>query len=149
MKHAREQKDTIAAIVKQGWGGVEYDYEFDASGFRRNAIPPGPTWLRSLLGDNYFANVVGVYFGERQNNGSTREDPFLHRIMINDANLEQVGDLHQLLWLDLSLTRVTDKGLEHLKRLKSLRNLWLNDTGVTDPGVKKLQQALPNCKIER
>jgi len=33
--------------------------------------------------------------------------------------------------------------------LTQLRTLDLSDTKVTDQGVKKLQQALPNCKIER
>jgi hypothetical protein len=147
MQAARGQKDASAAIMKQGWGGVDYDYEFDASGFHPNAIL-GQTWLRSLLGDNSFADVVGLYFGERQRNGAVIEDLF-NRFKIEDANLEQVGDLHQLRGLDLSLTGVTDKGLEHLERLKNLRYLWLSDTKVTDAGVEKLQRALPNCEISR
>jgi hypothetical protein len=33
--------------------------------------------------------------------------------------------------------------------LTQLGELLLGDTKVTDQGVEKLQQALPNCKIER
>jgi hypothetical protein len=43
---------------------------------------------------------------------------------------------------------VTDAGLEHLKALRQLQRLDLKETKVTADGVKKLQQALPNCKIE-
>jgi hypothetical protein len=49
--------------------------------------------------------------------------------------------------LSLSGTNVNDAGLDRLSGLKSLRYLYLLDTKVTDEGVKKLQQALPNCKI--
>ena len=55
----------------------------------------------------------------------------------------------QLRALSLVNTNVTDVGLEHLKGLTQLRGLWLDHTHVTDKGVKKLQQALPNCKILR
>ena len=50
--------------------------------------------------------------------------------------------------LDLSRTQVTDAGLEHLKGLTKLQSLDLRGTQATDEGAKKLQQALPNCKIE-
>ena len=46
-------------------------------------------------------------------------------------------------------TQVTDAGLENLKGLHQLQSLWLCCTKVTDDGLKKLQQALPNCQIER
>jgi hypothetical protein len=51
--------------------------------------------------------------------------------------------------LDLSYTRITDAGLEHLRGLTNLALLNLRDTQVTDGGVKKLEEALPNCKINR
>jgi Leucine-rich repeat (LRR) protein len=66
---------------------------------------------------------------------------------ISDADLEQIGGLPRLKWLDLSRTQISDVGLEHLKSLSRLTLLHLTDTKVTDQGVKKLQQALPDCKI--
>jgi hypothetical protein len=44
---------------------------------------------------------------------------------------------------------VTDGGLGYLESLTRLRRLVLLNTQVTDEGIKKLQQALPNCQIER
>lgn len=50
--------------------------------------------------------------------------------------------------LNLNATKVTDAGLDHLRGLASLRYLSLKGTQVTHEGVRKLQLALPNCKIE-
>jgi len=55
--------------------------------------------------------------------------------------------LKSLQVLNLLRTGVTDAGLEHLQGLTGLDELGLRDTNVTDEGVKKLQQALPNCRI--
>ena len=68
---------------------------------------------------------------------------------ITDAGLEHLEGLTQLGELYLTSTKVTDAGLEHLKGLAQLKILQLAGTPVTDEGVKKLQQALPNCKISR
>jgi hypothetical protein len=43
---------------------------------------------------------------------------------------------------------VTDTDLEKLKRLNQLKYVNLNNTKITEEGVNRLQQALPNCKIE-
>ena len=67
---------------------------------------------------------------------------------MNDR-LEHLKSSTKLQTLDLMETKVTDAGLEHLKGLTKLQSLNLKRTKVTDEGVKKLQQALPKCKIER
>ena len=68
---------------------------------------------------------------------------------VTDAGLEYLKGMNELQSLGLAFTKVTDAGLEHLKGLKSLQSLELPYTNVTDEGVKKLQQALPECKITR
>lgn len=68
---------------------------------------------------------------------------------VTDAGLEHLRGLTNLQSLVLCGTKVTDAGLEHLKGLTKLQSLYLSRTKVTDAGVKKLQQALPKCKIER
>lgn len=67
---------------------------------------------------------------------------------VTDAGLVHLQALTQLQSLHLSGSQVTDAGLEHLKGLTNLQELHLQNTTVTDEGVKKLQQVLPNCKIE-
>jgi hypothetical protein len=68
---------------------------------------------------------------------------------ITDAGLVHIGAIKTLKTLWLGNTEVTDAGLEHLKGLKELYSLGLANTKVTDEGVKKLQEALPDCKITR
>jgi RND family efflux transporter MFP subunit len=67
---------------------------------------------------------------------------------VTDTGLVHLKGLTQLQSLELGRSKVTDAGLEHLKGLTQLQSLGLAETKVTDEGVKKLQQALPNCKIE-
>ena len=67
---------------------------------------------------------------------------------ITDAGLEHLKGLKRLESLNLYDTDITDAGLVHLTALTDLRILTLQGTKVTDAGVKKLQQALPNCKID-
>jgi hypothetical protein len=80
----------------------------------------------------------------------------LSGVKVTDAGLVHLRGLSQLEVLWLIETEVTDAGLIHLEGLKQLRLLGLainntlmsTSTKVTDQGVKKLQQALPKCKIE-
>jgi len=67
---------------------------------------------------------------------------------ITDERLPEVWSLHKCLWLDLSNSRVSDAGLQHLTGLTNLERLDLRSSKVTAEGVKRLQNALPNCKID-
>jgi len=65
------------------------------------------------------------------------------------TGLEHLKGLSDLKYLNLGGTGVTDADLQHLKGLANLRELDLDWTPrVTSEGVKKLQEALPKCKIE-
>ena len=74
----------------------------------------------------------------------------LNGIPVTDAGLHNLRGLTQLQSLGLDDTRVTDAGLEDLKGLKSPHECC-GSRGPTGhrAGVKKLQQALPRCKILR
>ena len=62
MKRARQQEEAVEEIKKLG-GQVQYDYEVQKSGNRLpGGGPPGPAWLRNLLGEYFFAAVVLVSF---------------------------------------------------------------------------------------
>jgi Leucine-rich repeat (LRR) protein len=73
----------------------------------------------------------------------------LQDTQVTDAGLEHLRELTQLEGLDLMDTRVTDAGLDNLKGLAQLTSLYLKNTRVTAQGVKKLEQALPKCRIVR
>ncbi len=126
MKQARKQRDVVEWIEKAG-GSVVYDYQDDRSGDLS-----GPPWLRTLLGDDLFADVKQVGLGNSA---------------AGDAGLEHLEGLTRLTVLWLDGTKVSDAGLQHVEKLPQLRVLILRGTNVSDAGVEKLQQALPNCKI--
>ena len=66
--HARKQKDAVDAIQSLG-GSVVYYYQqiapVSAGGGFTTAKPPGPTWLRRILGDEYFVKVYSANLGGR------------------------------------------------------------------------------------
>ncbi len=142
MKAARQQKAALQGLQK---AGVLAWYDGELNGPSRDNdwlcgpgldIPFGsrdPQWPRALLGDDFFTTVNRVLFY----GGSRVSDDSL-------ACLKQLPDLREL---HLEDTRISDAGLEHLKGLTNLQYLYLGWTKVTDAGVKKLQQALPNCRI--
>lgn len=68
---------------------------------------------------------------------------------VTGAGLPHLRELTALKGIYLGNTQVTDAGLEHLKGMTALKELGLRGTQVTDAGVARLQQALPNCEIER
>jgi hypothetical protein len=130
MRQAERQHEAVESIEELG-GRVFYDYQH---GGAAGATPPGPAWLRRLLGDDFAANVDQVLLSGNQ---------------VEDADLECLEQLTRLQWLWLDNTRVTDAGLEHLEEVTSLRYLHLTRMNVTEGGIERLRQALPNCEIER
>jgi len=72
----------------------------------------------------------------------------LSNTKVSDAGLVYLKAMTRLQGLGLWGTKVTDAGLVHLEGLAKLESLGLKNTQVSNAAVKKLQQALPNCKIE-
>jgi hypothetical protein len=147
IEQKRKERESVAAIVKLG-GIVRYDYQCDPSriGFP-NAEPPGPHWLRNLLGENFFSEVVHVVFNNRSN---VRDDGLVHlngltgmrmlmlsEVNVTDAGLVNLNGLVRLSYLDLSRTKTTDAGLDrlNLKGLTQLNALILGDTDIGDSGL--------------
>jgi hypothetical protein len=157
MQKAGNQKKTVEAILKLG-GQVTYDYEFDASGSQiLGAKPFGPEWLRKLLGDDLFTNVILIGLSGSKVMDADLEQYkelkhlkmlMLAKTQVTDAGVKHIKELQQLEYLDLRKTKVTDTGLEYLEGLKQLKFFLLGKTQITDAGVEKLQKSLPNCRIE-
>ena len=121
---AHRQQANVAAIVKLG-GNVEYDYDNDAQGNRvPNPTPPGPKWLRGLLGDDFFRDVTGCDLTDKP---------------VTDAELKHVANFAKLKWLFLDGTQVTDAGLEQLEELTELTELSLVRTQITEAGLEHLK----------
>jgi hypothetical protein len=135
-----QQRKAIAAIENLG-AQVRCDYEFTRTG-DYSTTPPGPFWLRVLLGDYFFAgDVAEVTLRDLDYTDTSTSS-------MTDAGLENLKVLTRLQRLYLREAQITDAGLEHLKGLNRLKTLDLTLTHVTDEGVRKLQQALPDCTID-
>lgn len=57
---------------------------------------------------------------------------------INAAQMEVIGQLEQLEWLELSQNPIDDQGLLSLKNSSQLQELFLDSTGVTDKGLQSI-----------
>ena len=53
-ERARKQREAVEAIEKVG-GAVRYEYQS-----KSGQEPPGPKWLRELVGEEYFVSVIYV-----------------------------------------------------------------------------------------
>jgi len=124
MAHAAKQKALIEDIENMG-GLVWYDFQFDAddSSTAGPPQPPGPLWLRRLLGNDFFINVVKLDLTQTE---------------IPDAGLEHFTDLTALQSLSLG-DRITDGGVKHLEGLTQLHTLSLRATQVTNAGLECLK----------
>jgi len=144
LREAERQRRAVEAIRKAG-GYVLYDYHFgsqwDGSGLLAPRKPPGPAWLRRLVGGDFLADVFVVDFSD------PLYSSFFPDTDVGDADFECLRGLTELRSLGLSSTQVTDAGLESIRGLTELTRLNLSDTSVTKGGIKELQEALPNCEI--
>ncbi len=148
LERARKQRGAAEAIEKAG-GTVSYDYQLDSSGFQNgSAAPPEPAWLRELLGDDLFVNVVrGDIRASEVNDGRLQHLNALPQLQVlwlfgtgvTDAGLKHLEGLTKLQWLRLDRTNVTDAGLQHLKGLTQLQQLEISSDNIGDAGLQHLR----------
>lgn len=140
----RKEREAVEAIIKLR-GNAYYDYELDRG--NPNHDPPGPEWLRKLLGENLFSDVSVVLLRNVAKPRIECVEPLtqLHMLRLDgsnvtDADLARLEGLINLDYLELSGTKVTDDGLEHLTGLSKLQELRLNETAVSDIGLIRLKR---------
>jgi Leucine-rich repeat (LRR) protein len=126
-----------------------YDYEWGSGSAGR--APHAPRWLRRLIGDEYFRDVVSVSLaGDSQGN---RDDVLaaldgFSRLKVlrlgsrqaTDEVLEHIKGLAHLeeLYVDQP-SEVTDAGVAHLERLTKLKDLYISRSQMTDVGLSHLK----------
>lgn len=168
----RQQTALVAAIDAAHRDGycqicrVMYDYQFNPAGkFLAKATPPGPTWLRKLIGDEYFRRVRGIHLNV--NHANVLENVRLSGFC--DLEDFQVG-FHPALsaspnWCPFVYPRsfaglgthkivppplIHDKELAELSRLLKLKTLILYNADITDDALAHLQKLprLEDLRIE-
>jgi hypothetical protein len=118
---ANRQRRAIERI-QAAHGTVYYDYQMDAkiAPLHDDPPPPGPIWLRNVIGVHYFATATAVTVN-----------------VASDEFLSAAGELPHLKALRIFCdSKITDDGLAHLKRLTELQSLYLR--GVHDKGMSNL-----------
>jgi internalin A len=128
----RHQRQIVAYIEARG-GRVMYDYQLaQTTGLFVNekAVPPGPGFVRFLLGDDVFAHVEDVAFVDSKR-------------AVTDQDLQHLSELPRLkdLWI-ANGGGITDTGIEHIGRLPDLRTLILADADVSPRGLDPLRTKL-------
>jgi hypothetical protein len=151
IERKRKERESVEAIRK--FGSVLYEsYQME---------PAGPAWLRFLLGDNFFSEVVSVALENWPDDARELGDAemsnlkrftYLRDLNIRDckvtaAGMTQVKELSHLVWIDFQGSNINDAELANLKGLVNLQDLNLQRTQVTAAGIDELRKALPNCKI--
>jgi len=149
VNRARKQRDAVAAIEKAG-GGVAYDFQMSPS-FPPPGKPPGPRWLRRMLGDEYFQSVYTANLNKaeisddllRHVGGQTSiRDLWLGNPAIGDRELTFFSGLHQLEWIDFtshevnrSNRQISLAGLRCLRHLPNFHTLRLPKSLIGDAGL--------------
>jgi hypothetical protein len=151
VQKGRRQKAVVDAIVKSGAGLVTYDYEFDSQGRRvPNPAPPGPKWLQSLLGVDFFQRVDSViYYGDYpvvaadleciKDLPQLRALHVLGRQRMPVAAFKPLAVLTELETLHLNDPELTDAEMEYFKALTHLTMLDLRSSRITDAGLESLR----------
>jgi hypothetical protein len=155
VNRAHTQREVVAAIRQSG-GGVRYDYEFNGDEFLVDAKPWAPAWLRRLIGDEYFQEVVEAHLGGlevKQAGPQARATALialkrldrLRRIWLYsygfaDAELAHLKPLDRLQSLSLRhCDTFTEESLAFLEGFHQLRELDLQGTPVRDAGLVHLR----------
>jgi hypothetical protein len=109
-------------------------------------IRAGWVWQLDLLGPRV-DEALDTLIAEA---GPIRELAFFGNQSLRDGDLESLADIPHLREVDLSRTRITDRGFRHLHRVRTLRLVRMESTPrVTSAGVAALQEALPACVVQR
>ena len=138
MAKAREQKMAVATVWQSGLE-VGYDWEFDADGHLKMSTWNGATWLRNLLGDDFFFDVVEVYASIGFKVSPTSSFVSISDCVATDQNLLVLKTFSRLRSLSLAGNRITDSSMACIAELRGLQELKLWFTNVGDNGIAHLQ----------
>jgi len=145
LQRAREQQAALAWLRASG-GSATYEYEYDAEGAPvPGAEPPGPRWIRKLLGNDVFAEVDHICLpGDVataeafQRLRAVRGSWFLSIHYPEKAALQHAGQLSSLRELHLHGVR-GGSGLVHLRNLPNLRVLGVYGDELSDTAIHNLR----------
>lgn len=126
---ARRQKEAVAWVLKNG-GTVDYDWEVyspedETTVGLRKGTPPGPQWMRRILGDDYLQTVRVVS-------------------LPGNSKVPDIAPLAKLTQLQtLYLIKSGTRNISPLAELEELEVVWLTGNQIVDvsplSGLRKLK----------
>jgi hypothetical protein len=119
--HAQHQRRVVESVVRSG-GEVFYDYQW-ASADPASERPPRSVWLRKLMGNDYFDDVVSISIPGERVTGNDRQS------LIEDAG--KLKQLRVFTFRDAD-NRVLEAVGHHLQHL---RELYVPGEKVDDAGL--------------
>jgi Leucine-rich repeat (LRR) protein len=139
IEQKRHEHEAVNEVLKSG-GSVAYDFV--------SGEPSGPAWLRSILGENFFNEVVQLklsgYEVTDQVCGNIKEFAQLENLRLSDSSITDAGlanfyGLTHLRQLELVRIDVTASCVENLKRLADLQILNLEGSHLNGTALANLQ----------
>ena len=148
MQQAKKQREAVEKLLKSG-GTVLYDYECDKSGHINSKFgnPPGPEWLRKILGNDLFTNVTGADLRNAGISDATllylTRLPHLTSLCLRyypGTDLKRFTGFPHLKTLWIMGSRISDEGLDNMRMFSQLESLCLADAQITNSGLNNLQE---------
>ena len=156
-KQARRQAEVVAwlktAEPKNEWYSHEPMVPFETapdwmayrSGQPQDNRAAEPGWLRNLMGEDFFQDVVEVSLWNEwaEDDSVARIGALTHLRKVSlysdglsDRSMSTLRNLAYLEDLDIFSPNVTDAGIETIEQLPRLRSLGLDGTALTDAGLR-------------
>ncbi|MEK6235675.1 MAG: hypothetical protein N2C14_13280, partial [Planctomycetales bacterium] len=138
---AKQKERAAVAALEEVGGNVTYGYQLNEDGglIDPSPDPPGPSWLRSLLGEDWFAAPHVLVFDDAQVAFDAAGE-LIELKQVSDADLVHLREFRQLQELRLDRAQVSDAGLAHFHELKQLQRLSLAGTQISDAGLAHLRE---------
>lgn len=140
----RTQRRVVQA-ARNSEAGVVYDYSADRQP-GEDTEPPGPPWLRRMLGDDIFAQIVWIVWSDQEIPDETFSDiaalPALRLFSakhVTDEHLERISQISSLTHLEIE-GEFTDEAIAKLSRLPKLETLHVKSPHLTDQALAHLQE---------
>ena len=152
---ARRQREAVAVLLNAR-AIILYDYQVVPHQAGVDRLPPGPAWLRELIGDDYSRTVVAVIIRPEATIQKSVLDelaklPYvrefglmgdLWRTEISDNDLAALREFHQLEWLNLVDVHLSGSILATLSYPGRLKILRLNGTDADDAALKYCEKMM-------
>lgn len=160
----KQQERAAVKTLRENQCLVFYDYQVTADGaVRLDREPPGPEWLRRLLGDDYFVAPALLCPQVADDNRLVRVRHALRELQTvtsvrliggcgrdaTDKGLVILADLTQLESIVfVSDKAITEASIPKLSRLTKLKSLKFLRPRLDDKPLRDFKSVLPRCKIE-